>query len=121
MKLVHTNLLKKLPADRRVLATVGIFHQICLFTNNTISHNVLVGIHLEFTKVDFHGDSFIIGNNIVGGFGGGIRIYQIYGMTALLVLLTAIVQIMEVAYTLIIYFFSAQRHASLILGHRYLQ
>ena len=76
MKFVHTNLLKKLPADRRVLATVGIFHQTCLFTNNTISHNVLVGIHVEFTTVDFHGDSFIVGNNVVGGFGGGIRLYH---------------------------------------------
>ena len=78
MELVQTNLLTRLPADRNTLSTVGIFSRAyaCYFCNNTISHNVLVGLHLEFSEVDFHRDSFIFGNNIVGGFGGGIRIYH---------------------------------------------
>ena len=78
MEVVHMNLLKRLPVERSILSTVGIFEQTyaCNFTNNTISHNVLVGLHLEGTEIDFHGDSFIVGNNIIGGFGGGIRIYH---------------------------------------------
>ena len=76
MELTQTNLLPRLPVGRNILSTVGIFKPMCNFTNNTISHNILVGLHLEFTMVDFHKDSFIVGNNIVGGFGGGIRIYH---------------------------------------------
>ena len=75
MEVVHVGLLKLLP-ERSYLSTVGIFGQTSDFTNNTISHNSLVGLHLEDTEVDFYGDNFIIGNNIIGGFGGGIRIYH---------------------------------------------
>ena len=75
-----------LHAERSILSTVGIFDQTCHFINNTISQNSVTGLceiallgfhtglHLEGTVVDFHGDSFIVGNNIVGGLGGGMRI-----------------------------------------------
>ena len=75
MEVVHNSLLRLLP-ERSFLSTVGIFRQTSDFINNTISHNALVGLHLEQTQVDFHGDSFIVGNNIIGGFGGGMRIYH---------------------------------------------
>ena len=75
MRVVYTNLLSLLP-ERNYISTVGIFHQDCLFTNNTISHNALVGLHTEQNEVDFHGNSLISNNNAIGGFGGGIRIYR---------------------------------------------
>ena len=76
MRVVYTNLLSLLP-ERNYISTVGIFHQDCLFTNNTISHNALVGLHTEQNEVDFHGNSLISNNNAIGGFGGGIRIYRL--------------------------------------------
>ena len=75
MEVMHDSQLRLLP-ERSFLSTVGIFGQTSDFISNTISHNALVGVHLEGMIVDFHGDSFIIGNNIIGGFGGGMRIYH---------------------------------------------
>ena len=73
---LQTNMIYLLPVERSILSTVGIYDQACHFINNTISHNSLIGLHLEWTIIDFHSDSFIVGNNIVGGFGGGLRIYH---------------------------------------------
>ena len=46
MHVVHGNLLQLLP-ERSSLSTVGIFEQNCKFSNNSITYNALVGLHLE--------------------------------------------------------------------------
>ena len=75
MDVMFGSLLQSLP-ERNFLSTVGIFRLPALFQNNTISFNSLVGLHLEMCEVDFRGDSYISGNNVYGGFGGGIRLYR---------------------------------------------
>ena len=73
---IYGGLVHSLP-ERSFLSTIGIFDQISDFCNNTISFNALVGLHFESNEIDFHGDSFIISNNLkFGGFGGSIRIYH---------------------------------------------
>ena len=74
MDVIHGNIFT-LP-ERSFLSTVGVFGQFCRLSNNSITFNSLVGLHFERNEVDFHEDSYIIGNNVIGGFGGGMRIYH---------------------------------------------
>ena len=76
MDVIHGNLLLDLTAERSLLSTIGVFNQNCRFNNNSITFNSLVGLHVEKNDIDFHGDSYIVGNNVIGGFGGGIQIYH---------------------------------------------